>query len=69
MTPYTWTSEPPTVPGWYWWREESIDDTIVEIYECAGCLTVDGQAMEGIPLKGLTGEWAGPLELPGEKEG
>jgi hypothetical protein len=45
-----WTSEPPTVPGWYWWRlTQKSKPRIVEV-------------PEGGVMAGFVGEWLGPLE-------
>jgi len=31
-----WTAEPPTVPGWYWWRQERNDEQqCVFVYQCS----------------------------------
>ena len=60
----TWTTEPPKVPGWYWWRWAK--------YQGWMCLAVrDGLIVEH-PRKVLRhaqdigGQWAGPIAPPGE---
>ena len=70
-----WTSTKPTRPGWYWWRNaSSCEDSIslvvyVEITPNGvgkGCVSFAyGERYR--QLKQMNGEWAGPLEPPGEK--
>ena len=62
----TWTTTPPRVPGWYWWREHagaSIEP--VQIERILGHLTVYriGEAEENAnQLAFYLGEWQGPIE-------
>lgn len=53
----TWTSEPPTVPGWYWYRRKKNDNYnhIMKV----------GTAMIGD--QNLTAfKWCGPIPEPDE---
>ena len=51
----TWTTEPPKVPGWYWYRHKP-SRTIAMI-------NVD---VEPIEYESLPGQWAGPIPEPRE---
>jgi hypothetical protein len=55
----TWTTEKPTVPGWYWYREIEGEPEILSIYKDNGQLLISGIGLQEFP-----GEWAGPLEPP-----
>jgi hypothetical protein len=62
----TWTTDKPTVPGWYWWRNAQgiIEHHIVwhdeeEDFLCM--VTDDGNRID---VGSAGGEWAGPLEAP-----
>ena len=72
MTPLTWTSSLPTVPGWYWWWD-STDPYLKPIVGIVGETQFPHQLfMTGYwnkPIHEMKGEWAGPIPLPGEKEG
>lgn len=66
----TWTTTPPTAPGWYWFRHTRLSD--------AQCVQVvgheDGAARVWLmavdrPLKVACGEWAGPIVPPQERDG
>jgi hypothetical protein len=69
----TWTTEKPTVPGWYWWKPKQYYPVIVEIYR----LEVRGKHYlmigncnehhEG-DLEYAEGEWAGPIPPPEEAQ-
>lgn len=74
----TWTRQPPTEPGFYWWRSTKdygprtpaiIDVERVEVLAGGPFLVVHLRHVTGAPLHnpgGLTvhGEWYGPLEAP-----
>lgn len=72
MTPLTWSATRPTVPGWYWYRENRDDAShIIEVgFVCAG--ENDEQQLETLhddfdyAVNDLTGSWAGPIKLPEE---
>ena len=56
-----WTSDKPTVPGWYWYRAHVTDGALVMVrvepdYDLAGPWG-DGSASL---LSDMTGQWAGP---------
>lgn len=53
--PLVWTSEPPKVPGWYWYRHKP-SRTIAMIN-----IDVDPTEYESLP-----GQWAGPIPEPRE---
>lgn len=58
-----WTSEKPSKPGWYWWRNMQSDPPEppqpVEIYWVNHL--VYGPMLH---VSRFEGEWAGPIELP-----
>jgi hypothetical protein len=69
--PLRWTRERPKVEGWYWWRdleatEDPSDGMIVYVYAANGGLYVDNDG-DTVRLSTVHGEWAGPIEPPGEK--
>lgn len=60
-----WTTEPPTKPGWYWWRGLAVDDpedgpitTIAHVWYA------DGEMHSDLGDAGALGAWCGPLEPP-----
>jgi hypothetical protein len=55
----TWTTQKPTVPGWYWYREIEGEPEILSIYKDNGQLLISGIGLQEFP-----GEWVGPLESP-----
>jgi hypothetical protein len=64
----TWTTEKPTVPGWYWWRRpygKREIQTIIRVKEYKfqpGIVFI----YSGRRIEDCRGEWAGPLEPPEE---
>ena len=61
-----WTSEPPTAPGWYWWRKRAGKvPSVVEIEESEAFpgKLVRRDRDEFLPSYG---KWAGPLQEPEE---
>jgi len=66
----TWTTETPTQPGWYWWREyEGSGPQITQVHLFNFVwLNKPFLGIEDIhtrtPLDNMLGEWAGPLEPP-----
>lgn len=58
----TWTTEKPTKPGWYWWRNNSCFDPDILKVDVLGDKFVIHRD-EDI-LETPHGEWAGPLEPP-----
>jgi hypothetical protein len=65
-----WRKTPPTVPGWYWFRnlarKDDVTPTVVHIRDFGG----EGLALGNSYLKGWksmeTAEWAGPIDRPEE---
>ncbi len=55
----SWTTEKPTVPGWYWYRELEGEAEILSVYKDDGQLLISGIGLQEFP-----GEWAGSLEPP-----
>jgi len=54
MTPH-WTDTKPERPGWYWWRNSVRPEG--EIYHINAWMLANR-------VKGMGGQWAGPLEPP-----
>lgn len=67
---YEWTSTPPTVTGWYWWRRmpECKPATYHVLFEAGKWWILEGGfGTDGdyIPLDDIQGgEWAGPIQPP-----
>ena len=63
-----WTSEKPTEPGWYWYRD--IDDASYGTEMCH-VENVNGELCGAFndrdmpPVDNLNGQWCGPLPRPG----
>ena len=53
-----WTNEPPTVPGFYWWRAKNIPPTVASVITKG---EIDYWHREDC-------EWAGPLPQPQDAE-
>jgi len=73
--PLVWTKEKPTRAGWYWYRnmgERNIGDVYMAVWGFVAHLSGSGHP---VAVKGLDGEWAGPIpppldpKGPGEPEG
>lgn len=60
-----WSHQLPASPGWYWTRWHGGDLGIIHVTEWKGSLWCGGSNIAKI----ATREWAGPLELPAEKNG
>ena len=62
----TWTTDKPTTPGLYWYRGSvSNGNTVItQVYdsETVICAAFMNDVWEEVGL--ISGEWAGPLELP-----
>ena len=62
-----WTSEKPTKPGWYWWRNlhysEENTQRIVELRIYDGEIAIGNSTLRGF-TRFETGQWAGPLVPP-----
>lgn len=63
-----WTQEPPTEPGWYWYKDMDWDRQIVYVFYDSVHRGIFVQIMEEYPysrnLNELKGEWAGPIQEP-----
>ena len=75
MSTLHWTTQPPTEPGYYWWRAEQIDPRWPEIVEINRFVDIHGTPFLGGYVAGsarrrhineMTGEWAGPIPEPEE---
>lgn len=79
MSEHAWTTEKPTQPGFYWWRQLDGDVTIVEmtVWKDGGrelmmfCsdepVYIDKPSWmddQRFAIEDSRGEWAGPLEHP-----
>lgn len=67
----TWTTEKPTVLGWYWWKGYERDSAqLIEVFTAmiggySGlCVQIPRNGMQPIPSVG--GFWAGPIPEPQE---
>ncbi|MGL4296282.1 MAG: hypothetical protein ACRCTG_11240 [Aestuariivirga sp.] len=58
---YRWTTDEPTLPGWYWFRGWKLDPALDERQEVELEVVEIGASLD---LMEHFGEWAGPLELP-----
>jgi hypothetical protein len=65
MAHYRWTTNPPAVAGWYWFRglAHEADPFIVEVDSSGQFRWPDGGFQE---VQLARGEWAGPIEEPEE---
>ncbi len=65
-----WSSNKPTKPGWYWWKDRELGPDIIPIVEVSSGLVYDsGLGVEcQIPVGeyGYKSEWAGPIPEPEE---
>jgi hypothetical protein len=60
----TWTSEKPTVEGWYWYRDDLGARVILVMDDVKGLFAVDVFTGESLPLDGLSDQFAGPIPKP-----
>lgn len=58
-----YTTEPPTVPGWYWFKVVNRDLEIIRIIDDDGYIRCEGYG-ETQPDEMGSGEWCGPLTPP-----
>ena len=63
----TWTTEPPKVVGWYWWRTSKGQNVnTIQVWSRSGVL---GYCFDTEFITTLDrGEWAGPIPMPIEPE-
>ncbi len=73
MTPpeFTWSTDKPTTPGWYWYRESGMnlgEPMRAWVFDSDHMFHAHLMPVQGEPVeKELTrcpGEWAGPIEPP-----
>ena len=59
----TWTTEPPKVAGWYWWRTSKGQNVnTIQVWSRSGVL---GYCFDTEFITALDrGEWAGPIAPP-----
>jgi hypothetical protein len=65
----TWTSEKPTVPGWYWWRHGGCERIrYVHAVGPAAPYQLRIEAPDGWfdDIENVGGKWSGPLPPPTE---
>ncbi len=66
----TWSKQPPTEPGWYWWRQFPDSRPMAESVQMAGGelrLVVEASGT-GYDLEGYGGEWwLDPIAMPGHE--
>lgn len=63
--PSAWSSDPPKVPGWYWWRHVEIrQGVVVWVREDEGLMWVHVPHREPRAPEEIGGEWSGPLVPP-----
>ncbi len=68
--PMTWTTDKPTKPGFYWWKDRQNaqtlvfvrPDDIVEIMTVIETPTYRWIDHHNVVLSQMTGEWQGPIE-------
>lgn len=57
-----WTTQKPTKPGWYWWRDVEGDEVVVELME-SGAFFWGADKFD----PNASGEWSSePIEEPKE---
>lgn len=63
-----WSPQKPWEEGFYWYRENGIDD-VVRVYRSAGEREwlATGSMYERRLVRTMNGEWAGPLASPRER--
>lgn len=63
-----WTSDPPTIPGWYWSKTSNDRTmsfvTIFLVYDLENGQELMAGHEELKPVSQIGGFWAGPLEPP-----
>ena len=65
-----WTTNKPTVPGWYWYRERHTDrPLILDVQQLPGgklafLANLNRLGEDYVYIEDLNGEWAGPLSPP-----
>ena len=60
----TWTSEKPTVPGWYFWKQQPRGhETVVRVFDT---YVYWGGGLRTEDISNVSGQWAGPIPAPEE---
>jgi tagatose-1,6-bisphosphate aldolase non-catalytic subunit AgaZ/GatZ len=61
-----WTTEIPTVPGWYWYRTSEQEKTLLllAVYAFSDRMKAIWPSGQSESIINMPGEWSGPLELP-----
>jgi hypothetical protein len=64
--PLKWTKEPPTVPGYYWWRDGHVGPAgVLRLAEEGRALLSFSTKSDFVcPPRMRGGEWCGPIEPP-----
>ena len=64
----TWTTEKPTVPGWYWWRyEKGRKATMLNVSQShIQQMDIFTEGSLVMFLNEVPGHWAGPIPAPEE---
>ncbi len=59
-----WTNEPPTEPGWYWWRRRAAETPKIMLVTALDRVYEMRSVGFYEPPSSIGGEWYGPLEYP-----
>jgi hypothetical protein len=60
-----WTTQKPTTPGWYWWRDVGRSHgVVVQVDPETGTVSSSGTGEYRLLKEIVGGEWFGPLEQP-----
>ena len=64
-----WSKEPPTEPGWYWWKMGDVSNPMLEVVklEWNSCYYRLG-TRQYYSAHELYGDWAGPIPQPEESK-
>ena len=66
-----WTDTPPTVPGWYWWRDKyrSVQTMLRVETDSYGTLIAAPPNCSWEPVGTIIGQWSGPIPQPEDGNG
>ena len=67
MPNLTWTDDPPTEPGW-WWYEHAGIPTLTQVWCLEEGVIARPMNMFSEPVERWHGRWAGPIPEPMEAE-
>ncbi len=60
-----WTTQKPTMSGWYWWRDIGLSTgVIVQVDTETGTVSSSGTDEYRLLKEIVSGEWFGPLDRP-----